>query len=316
MRTYSGVQPCVPWLLTVDADPAACREGLCRFALLPYDPSPDRINELSIHLTNYALTANRRIIEEAPPPVLEPIPDDREGKTADELQSELDKAKAELAAQIEAMGPISRIKELQQLIADLDKRHRVEKLRTRQPELKVPQKKANPKVIQPTIKWTLTQLDEHLRRRHEPSAVDGAWEKVASLVVQTLQSAQPTCAAEAAEHVPYRGNCFELFGFDVLLDAKLKPWLIEVNLSPSLACGTPLDHRIKSALIADTLNVVGVPRVHIAGSLDRADSLQDPHGTEEEAEAELRRLRGTSFSRVCPPVDAPFRVGTRLFDAD
>ncbi len=115
--------------------------------------------------------------------------------------------------------------------------------------------------------------------------------------------------------MPYRGNCFELFGFDVLLDAKLKPWLIEVNLSPSLACGTPLDHRIKSALIADTLNVVGVPRVHIAGSVDRADSLQDPQGTEVEAEAELRRLRGTSFSCVCPAVDA-FRVGTRLFGAD
>ena len=49
-----------------------------------------------------------------------------------------------------------------------------------------------------------------------------------------------------------KGNCFELLGFDVLIDSDLKPWLLEVNLSPSLACDSPLDLKIKHSLFVDT----------------------------------------------------------------
>jgi tubulin polyglutamylase TTLL5 len=55
-----------------------------------------------------------------------------------------------------------------------------------------------------------------------------------------------------------RNNCFEIFGYDVILDSELKPWLLEVNLSPSLACESPLDMTIKSNLLADTFNMIGI----------------------------------------------------------
>lgn len=56
----------------------------------------------------------------------------------------------------------------------------------------------------------------------------------------------------------HRNNCFELFGYDVLLDVNLNPWLIEVNLSPSLGFDSPLDLKIKSNLIKDTFNLAGL----------------------------------------------------------
>ena len=58
----------------------------------------------------------------------------------------------------------------------------------------------------------------------------------------------------------HRTNCFELFGFDILVDSDLKPWLLEVNLSPSLATESPLDATIKTNLLVDTLNLVGLKR--------------------------------------------------------
>ena len=38
------------------------------------------------------------------------------------------------------------------------------------------------------------------------------------------------------------------------------PWLLEVNLSPSLAFDSPLDLKIKGNLIKDTLNLVGLKK--------------------------------------------------------
>jgi tubulin polyglutamylase TTLL6/13 len=53
-------------------------------------------------------------------------------------------------------------------------------------------------------------------------------------------------------------SCFQILGFDIMLDSTLKPWLLEVNQSPSFKTDSQLDSRIKSALIHDTLKLLNV----------------------------------------------------------
>ncbi|CAD8180271.1 unnamed protein product [Paramecium octaurelia] len=85
--------------------------------------------------------------------------------------------------------------------------------------------------------------------------------QIKQVIVKTIQSVQGELS-----HL-YRSQqhnndgieqCFELFGFDILLDSSLKPWLLEVNHTPSFSTDTPLDKIIKRNLIMDTLILLDV----------------------------------------------------------
>jgi len=96
-------------------------------------------------------------------------------------------------------------------------------------------------------KWTLTKFFEHMRRKG--ADVERIWLRIQDLVLLTL--------LPIVHAVPAMPSCFELFGFDIILDNNLKPWLLEVNASPSISVKGSVDSKVKVPLLNDTLDVLG-----------------------------------------------------------
>lgn len=76
--------------------------------------------------------------------------------------------------------------------------------------------------------------------------------------MKTLLAVEPSIDRNMGMCSENRNSCFEIYGFDIIIDAKLKPWVLEVNVLPSLSSSSPFDKRIKTMLICDALTLVGI----------------------------------------------------------
>ena len=62
-----------------------------------------------------------------------------------------------------------------------------------------------------------------------------------------------------------------LTGYDLIIDADLKPWLLEVNASPSLSANTKEDYSMKCEMLNGMLDVVDMEELlrgdeeHVSG---------------------------------------------------
>lgn len=122
-------------------------------------------------------------------------------------------------------------------------------------------------------KWTIKALWGYLKAQGCDTAA--LWSRIADLVIKTVVSGESDIVVRTRRNVRSRYTCHELFGFDVILDEKLHPWLLEVNISPSLHSASPLDHSVKGPLISDLLNMVAF---HIPDKLNhqqQTDVLND-----------------------------------------
>ncbi len=85
------------------------------------------------------------------------------------------------------------------------------------------------------------------------------FKSIKDVILKTCIASEPFMLDTNAKSSEHRNGYFELYGFDVLIDEKLKPWVLEVNVSPSLNSSAPIDRRIKTSLISDVLHLVGIP---------------------------------------------------------
>lgn len=78
------------------------------------------------------------------------------------------------------------------------------------------------------------------------------------LIIKTLISVEPHIVSSLMKNPTNRVNCFEIYGFDIMVDANMKPWVLEVNVLPSLSSSSPFDKRIKTMLVCDALTCIGL----------------------------------------------------------
>lgn len=105
-------------------------------------------------------------------------------------------------------------------------------------------------------KWGLSALFQHLRTELGLDT-DKIWVDMCDVVVKTLLSADGAINSGIKANCRQRSCVHELFGFDIMLDRNLKPWLIEVNISPSLHSQSKLDRDIKGRMLRDLFNISG-----------------------------------------------------------
>ena len=103
-------------------------------------------------------------------------------------------------------------------------------------------------------KRSLDSLMEELASLgHDVAAIT---QQIDEIVVKTVSAAVPRLLHVFRSCRASEGQCFDLLGFDILLDDSLKAWLLEVNQSPSFHTGSALDWGIKRQVLFDAVRLV------------------------------------------------------------
>jgi hypothetical protein len=84
------------------------------------------------------------------------------------------------------------------------------------------------------------------------------WEQMKLVIFGALLSVGEQLREAAKEHCPGSGQCFQLLGTDIDVDANLKPWLIESNVNPSLTSKVPFERLEKTKMIQDMFHILGI----------------------------------------------------------
>ena len=103
-------------------------------------------------------------------------------------------------------------------------------------------------------KWSLVEYKKYFKK--DINSFNKIWKQIEDIVIKTILTVFEYNCREMSGNK--NNNLFEIYGFDILIDESLRAWLLEVNVNPSLHCTSPLDLSIKTDLIIDIFNLVGI----------------------------------------------------------
>ncbi|XP_075280927.1 tubulin polyglutamylase TTLL7 isoform X3 [Opisthocomus hoazin] len=120
------------------------------------------------------------------------------------------------------------------------------------------------------------------------------WSDISELVVKTLIVAEPHVLHAYRMCRPGQAPgsdsvCFEVLGFDILLDRKLKPWLLEINRAPSFGTDQKIDYDVKKGVLLNALKLLNIR------TSDKRRNL-----AQQKAEAQKRLYGQGSMKRLLP----------------
>lgn len=91
----------------------------------------------------------------------------------------------------------------------------------------------------------------------EGANYDEIFENIKEVIIKTIISVESPMITQS-NSLKYKSTCFEIYGFDILIDSAFKPWLLEVNVQPSLENSSPMDKYIKTLLLSDSFYLSGI----------------------------------------------------------
>lgn len=106
-------------------------------------------------------------------------------------------------------------------------------------------------------KWTLTRFWRYLNEHHSHIDTKRLWEDIKEIIVKTMICCEGPMTRLSHQNCKSDYTSYELFGFDIILDENFKPWILEVNITPSLKSESELDTSVKYKVIKDMFNTVG-----------------------------------------------------------
>jgi len=101
-------------------------------------------------------------------------------------------------------------------------------------------------------KWSLHSLRQYMISQHGMEATNACFHEMQNVIIRSLLAVQKVMINDK--------NCFELYGYDMMIDQKLRPYLIEVNASPSISADTADDYELKFGVLDDLLTIVDMEK--------------------------------------------------------
>lgn len=175
--------------------------------------------------------------------------------------------------------------------------------------------------------YSLNKLSESFSKDHEKGSkrtfsslnrilsmngydIQALWNEIDEIVVKTVISALPVLKHNYSASFPRHDvmqACFEILGVDIIIDEHFKPWLLEVNHSPSFSTSEFVDRKVKSGLVRDTFNLLGVN-----GTDRRNVLLADQRRVKKRMTKLIRNPKEKDFQKKCQLHDANESKETRI----